>query len=74
MARSTVLSKVVQKCLRKSNCYLLHGRADRGQHLECLAHHVDLAVGLGRVVLVVDSPCLAWLGLIVVDRLGLGVW
>ena len=35
--------------------HLLQGRADRGQHLQCLAHHVDLAGGLCRVVLVVGG-------------------
>ena len=32
---------------------LLHGRTHWGQHLQCLAHHVELAGGLGWVVLVV---------------------
>lgn len=32
---------------------LLHGRTHRGQHLQCLPHHVELPGGLGRVVLVV---------------------
>ena len=55
--------------------YLLHGRADWGQHLECLAHHVNLAIGLSWVILVVNGSSLAWLGLIMVNlRLSLGVW
>ena len=32
---------------------LLHGRTHGGQHLQGLPHHVELAAGLGWVVLVV---------------------
>ena len=39
--------------LERSGTNLLHGRAHRGQHLQCLPHHVELAAGLGGVVLVV---------------------
>ena len=54
--------------------YLLHGRADRRQHLERLADHVDLAGGLGGVVLVVDGPGLLLLLLGLGVMLVLGVW
>ena len=40
--------------LERSGTNLLHGRTHRGQHLQCLPHHVELSGGLGRVVLVVD--------------------
>ena len=36
-----------------SGTNLLHGRAHWGQHLQCLPHHVELACGLGWVVLIV---------------------
>ena len=41
--------------LERSGTNLLHGRTHRGQHLQGLAHHVDLARGLSWVVLVVGG-------------------
>ena len=71
------LCRNVFKALKRDvpSYYLLHGRADWRQHLECLAHHVNLAIGLGWVILVVNGSSLAWLGLVMVNlRLSLGVW